>query len=330
MRQLTIKKFLTQTKLGKELCVYIFLLIEVVSSVCYTILRKFIYSSAGGIFIMEKKTTNKISAQGTEISILTKGGDDDFFSLTDIAKYKNADYPSETIQNWMRNRSTVEFIGLWERIHNPNFNYLEFEVIENEAGRNAFVLTPKRWIETVGAIGITSKQGRYAATYAHKDIALKFAAWISAEFELYIIKDYQRLKNDESSQASLEWNLQRTLSKINYRIHTDAIKERLIPEQVTKAQASFVYASEADLLNVALFGMTAGQWRANNPDKSGNMRDHATLEQLVVLSNIESINALLIRNGVAQSDRLIQLNNTAITQMKSLVDMSATKKLTQK
>jgi len=269
----------------------------------------------------------KITAQGTEIAVLSRGVDDDFLSLTDIAKYKNADYPSEVIQNWMRNRGTVEFLGLWERIHNPDFNYLEFEVIDREAGRNAFVLTPKRWIESVNAIGITSKQGRYAATYANKDIAFKFAAWISAEFELYIIKDYQRLKSDENSRISLEWNLQRTLSKINYRIHTDAIKEQIIPKEVTKAQAAAVYASEADLLNVALFGMTAATWRSNNPSKDGNMRDHATLEQLVVLSNMESINALLIRQGLPQSQRLMQLNNTAITQMKSLVGASLTKKL---
>jgi len=278
----------------------------------------------------KKLLPEKIQAQGTEISVLSQGGDDDFFSLTDIAKYRNAEYPSETIQNWMRNRGTVEFLGLWERIHNPNFNYLEFEVIDNEAGRNSFVLTPKRWIESVNAIGMTSKQGRYAATFAHKDIAFKFAAWISAEFELYIIKDYQRLKQEENSRISLEWNLQRTLSKINYRIHTDAVKERLIPEEITKQQASFVYANEADLLNVALFGKTAAQWRAENPSKEGNMRDYATLEQLVVLSNIESINALLIRQGLPQSDRLVQLNNTAIVQMQSLVGASLQKRLTQK
>jgi hypothetical protein len=274
---------------------------------------------------MAKKET--ITAQGTEIAILPRGSDDDFLSLTDLAKYKNADYPSEIIQNWMRNRSTVEFLGLWERIHNPDFNYLEFEVIDREAGRNSFVLTPKRWIKSVNAIGMTSKQGRYAATYAAKDIAFKFAAWISAEFELYVIKDYQRLKSDENSRAALEWNLQRTLSKINYRIHTDAIKEEIIPKVVTKAQAGFVYASEADLLNVALFGMTAAEWRAANPDKDGNMRDHATLEQLVVLSNMESINALLIRQGLPQNERLIQLNNTAITQMKSLLGASVQKRL---
>jgi len=278
----------------------------------------------------QKILPNTIKAQGTEIAVLSHGGDDDFFSLTDIAKYRNADYPSETIQNWIRNRSTIEFLGLWERIHNPNFNYLEFEVIDREAGRNSFVLTPKRWIESVNAIGMTSKQGRYAATFAHKDIAFKFAAWISAEFELYIIKDYQRLKQEENSRISLEWNLQRTLSKINYRIHTDAVKERLIPEEITKQQASFVYANEADLLNVALFGKTAAQWRAENSGKEGNMRDYATLEQLVVLSNIESINALLIRQGLSQPDRLRQLNTTAIQQMKSLVDASLHKRLIPK
>jgi hypothetical protein len=275
----------------------------------------------------KKLLSDKITAQGTEIAVLSQGTDDDFLSLTDIAKYKNTDYPSHVIQNWMRNRSTVEYLGLWERIHNPNFNYLEFEAIDREAGRNAFVLTPKRWIETVNAVGISSKQGRYAAAYAHKDIAFKFAAWISTEFELYIIKDYQRLKQVENSRISLEWNLQRTLSKINYRIHTDAIKDEIIPKKVTRVQAVAVYASEADLLNVALFGMTAAEWRNANPDKDGNMRDHATLEQLVVLSNMESINALLIRQGMPQSERLIQLNNTAITQMKSLVNGGLQKRL---
>jgi len=275
----------------------------------------------------KKLLPDKITAQGTEIAVLSQGTEDDFLSLTDIAKYKSSNYPSDIIQNWMRNRSTVEFLGLWERIHNPDFNYLEFEVIDHEAGRNTFVLTPKRWIECVNAIGMTSKQGRYAATYAHKDIAFKFAAWISAEFELYIIKDYQRLKQDENSRISLEWKLQRTLSKINYRIHTDAIKETIIPPEITRIQAAAVYASEADLLNVALFGMTASQWRAANPNNEGNMRDHATLEQLVILSNMESINALLIRQGLPQSDRLLQLNTTAITQMKSLVGASLQKKL---
>jgi len=275
----------------------------------------------------KNNSSEKLTAQGTEITVVSQGADNDFLSLTDIAKFKNANYPSEVIQNWMRNRSTVEFLGLWERIHNPAFNYLEFEVIEREAGRNAFVLTPKRWIESVNAMGITSTQGRYAATYANKDIAFKFAAWISAELELYIIKDYQRLKTDENSRLSLEWNLQRTLAKINYKIHTSAVKEELIPHEITKSQASYIYATEADLLNVALFGVTAAQWRNANPDKEGNMRDYATLEQLVVLSNMESINALLIRQGLSQKERLLQLNNTAITQMKSLVSASLKKRL---
>jgi len=269
---------------------------------------------------MAKK--DKIIVQGTEITVLSKGKDGDYICLTDIARFNNQGFPSDVIQNWMRNRSTVEFLGLWERVMNPNFNYPEFEVIERDAGKNSFVLTPKKWIESVRAIGFTATQGRYAAVFAHKDIAFKFASWISAEFELYIIKDYQRLKEDEQHRLSLEWNLQRTLSKINYRIHTDAIREQLIPSVVTKEQASVIYASEADLLNVALFGKTAAQWRAENPDTKGNIRDTATLEQLVVLSNMESVNALLIRQKLSQSERLIQLNHVAITQMKSLVDNS--------
>ena len=277
-----------------------------------------------------KKQEGKIIAKETEITVLSQDNSEDFLSLTDIARHRNANYPSEVIQNWMRNRSTLEFLGLWERIHNPNFNYLEFEVIDHEAGHNSFVLTPKRWIENVNAIGIISKQGRYAVTYAHKDIAFKFAAWISAELELYVIKDYQRLKSEESNRASFGWNLQRTLSKINYRIHTDAVKEKIIPEKVTREQASYVYASEADLLNVALFGITAAQWRARNPNKEGNMRDYATFEQLVVLSNIESINALLIHQGLSQRDRLVQLNSTAITQMNSLAGAALHKRLKQK
>ena len=261
----------------------------------------------------------KISVLGTEIAVV-QIETSDYISLTDMAKYKNADFPSEIIQNWLRNRSTVEFLGLWERLYNPSFNYLEFEVIDKEAGRNSFVLTPKRWSESVNAIGIITKQGRYAQTFAHKDIAFKFAAWISVEFELYIIKEFQRLKTDENKRHSLEWNLQRTLAKINYKIHTDAIRAEIIPNTITKEQVSFVYADEADLLNVALFGKTAKQWREQNPDLKGNMRDYATLEQLVVLSNMESINALLIRQGLSQSQRLIQLNATAITQMKSLMN----------
>ena len=269
----------------------------------------------------------KITAKGTEITVLSKGNEDDYISLTDIARYKNSDYPSEVIQNWLRNRSTVEFLGIWERIHNPDFNYLEFEVIDHEAGRNAFVLTPKRWIEAVGAIGMTSKQGRYAATFAHKDIAFKFASWISAEFELYIIKDYQRLKSDENSRISLDWNVKRVLAKVNYKLHTDAIRDSLIPSKLTLRQKSFVYADEADLLNVALFGQTAVEWRKANPNKDGNMRDHATIEQLLVLANLENVNALFISNGMPQSERIDELNRLARMQLSAILDMNSVKKL---
>lgn len=277
---------------------------------------------------MTNKTfKGKISAQGTEITVLSVGTDDDFISLSDIARYRNAHYPSEVIQNWMRNRSTVEFLALWERIHNPNFNYLEFEVIDREAGRNAFVLTPKRWIETVNAVGITTKQGRYAATYAHKDIAFKFAAWISAEFELYIIKDYQRLKSDENSRISLDWNVKRILAKVNYKIHTDAIRDNLVPSKLTARQRSFVYADEADLLNVALFGMTASEWRKANPNKAGNMRDYATIEQLLVLANLENVNALYIGKDIPQAERVEELNCLARSQMTALLNTSGVKAL---
>ena len=277
---------------------------------------------------MPPKKKETITAQGTEIAVLSKGSEDDFLSLTDIARYKNALEPNVVVANWMRLHNTIEFLGVWERLYNPNFKPLEFEGFMSQAGSNSFTLSPKRWIEATNAIGIISSSGRGGGTFAHKDISFKFASWISVEFELYIVKDYQRLKSDEQQRQSLEWNLQRTLSKINYRIHTDAIKEEIIPKVITKAQAGFVYASEADLLNVALFGMTAGEWRTANPDKDGNMRDHATLEQLVVLSNMESINALLIRQGLPQNERLIQLNTTAITQMKSLVGASIQKHLT--
>jgi len=275
----------------------------------------------------DKVFKDKITAQGTEISVLSQGQDDDFISLTDIARYKNPEFPSDVIQNWMRNRSTVEFIGLWERINNPNFNYLEFEVIDREAGRNAFVLTPKKWIESVNAAGMISKQGRYAATFAHKDIAFKFASWISAEFELYIIKDYQRLKADENSRVSLDWNVRRILAKINYKIHTDAIRENLIPPELTARQRTFVYADEADLLNTALFGMSASEWRKANPDKTGNMRDHATIEQLLVLANLENINALYIGKGISQPERITELNRLARLQLAAIIDTSGVKRL---
>jgi hypothetical protein len=262
-------------------------------------------------------TTEKMTVQGIEVQYKQMNGND-FISLTDIAKYKNADYPSEIIQNWMRNRGTVEFLGLWERLYNIHFNYLEFEVIDKEAGRNAFVLTPKRWIESVNATGMTTKQGRYAETFAHKDIAFKFASWISVEFELYIIKEFQRLK--ETEQKALEWTAKRELAKVNYRIHTDAIKENLIVPTLTQKQISRVYANEADMLNVALFGKTAGEWKEKNPSKKGNMRDYANIEQLLVLANLESYNAILIEQGHQQTDRIVLLNKTAQKQLETLLN----------
>ena len=231
------------------------------------------------------------------------------------------------IQNWLRNRNTIELLGFWEQLYNPNFKPLEFEGFRKQAGLNSFVLTPKRWIETTNAIGLISKSGRYGGTFAHKDIAFEFASWISIEFKLYIIKEFQRLKEDESKRLKLEWSYQRHLAKVNYLIHTDAIKENLIPKELSKTQINFVYANEADLLNVALFGNTAKQWRDNNPTAKGNIRDQATIEQLVVLSNLESINAVLIRQGIEQPERLKQLNQIAITQMTSLVRNSNLKKL---
>jgi hypothetical protein len=228
----------------------------------------------------------------------------------------------------MRNRSTIEFMGLWEKIHNPNFKGVEFDPFLFAAGSNAFTMSPSKWVETTAAIGIFTKTGSGGGTFAHQDIAFEFASWVSSEFKLYLLVEFQRLKKDEQQRLSAEWNLQRTLSKINYRIHTDAIKEQLIPKVVTKTQATTIYASEADLLNVALFGKTAAQWRSENPASKGNVRDIATLEQLVVLSNMESINALLIRQGLSQQDRLIQLNGVAITQMKSLLgNINQTKRL---
>ena len=272
-----------------------------------------------------KKET--VTVQGTEIAVLTHRKDD-YISLTDMAKYKNADTTGIVIANWMRTGYTLNFLGAWERLYNPDFNVIEFDNIKIESTDNSFILSTKQWVERTNAIGITAKPGRYGGTYAHRDIAFEFATWLSPEFKLYLITEFQRLKSDEQQRQSLEWNLQRTLSKINYRIHTDAIKEQIIPKEITRAQAAAVYASEADLLNVALFGMTAAEWRSANPDKDGNMRDHATLEQLVVLSNMESINALLIRQGLPQKERLMQLNSTAITQMKSLVSASLPKRLT--
>jgi hypothetical protein len=272
-------------------------------------------------------TSNKrIHVEGTAIS-LYETNKEAFISLTDIARHRDAERSDYILQNWMRNRSTIEFIGLWEQFNNPNFNSIEFDGIKNQAGSNSFSLTPKRWIEATNAIGIVSKTGRYGGTFAHKDIAFEFATWLSASFKFYLIKEFQRLKEVVNNKEQLEWNLQRTLSKINYKIHTDAVKENLVPLVVSKHQASLVYANEADVLNVALFGITAKQWQERNPDVGGNIRDSATLEQLVVLSNLESINALLIRQGITQEARLLELNKVAITQMKSLIGNATLKKL---
>ena len=235
----------------------------------------------------------KIEVQGIEI-VLYEDNSNDFISLTDIARHKDTSHTDDIIKNWLRNRNTIELLGFWEMIYNPDFKPVEFDGFRKQAGLNSFVMTPKRWIESTNAIGIVSKAGRYGGTFAHKDIALEFASWISIEFKLYIIKEFQRLKEDENNRLNLEWNLQRTISKINYQIHTNAIKENLVPKEISQQQTSFVYANEADLLNVALFGITAKEWRENNPNEKGNIRDFATLEQLVVLSNMESINALLI------------------------------------
>lgn len=272
------------------------------------------------------KSSSKIIVQETEITFINKETGE-YISLTDIAKYRNPVEPFSIINNWMRSRSTIEFLGLWEKLNNPDFKPIEFERFRNEAGSNYFVLSPQRWIESTNATGIISKSGRYGGTFAHTDIAFEFASWISSEFKLYLITEFKRLKQDENYRLQLEWNLQRTISKINYRIHTDAIKENLIPKEITKQQASFVYANEADLLNVALFGITAKEWRDSNPNNSGNIRDYATLEQLVVLSNMEGINALLIQQGLTQSERLVQLNKVAITQMKSLLASNTIKRL---
>ncbi len=268
----------------------------------------------------------KINVKGIDV-VLYEHKNEDFISLTDLARHKEPNHTDDIIKNWMRNRNTIELLGFWETIYNPVFKPVEFDGFRKQAGLNSFVMTPKRWIESTNAIGIVSKAGRYGGTFAHKDIALEFASWISIEFKLYVIKEFQRLKDDENNRLKLEWNLQRTLAKVNYQIHTDAIKENLIPKEVTKQQAAFVYANEADLLNVALFGTTAKTWRDNKPDQKGNMRDDASLEQLVVLSNMESINALLIGQGLSQSERLLQLNKIAITQMKSLLQNKALKNL---
>jgi len=249
---------------------------------------------------------------------------EDYISLTDMIKAKEGDF---FISDWLRNRNTVEYLGIWESINNPLFNYGEFAIIKSMAGLHSYRISAREWIEKTNSIGIKATAGRYGGTYAHKDIAFEFGMWISAEFKIYLIREFQRLKEDENCRLKLEWNLQRTLAKINYHIHTDAIKENLIPREVSGKQMSLTYASEADLLNVALFGLTAADWRSANPGEAGNVRDHASLEQLVVLSNLESINAVMIQQGLSQGERLKQLNQIAIMQMKSLLGHKTIRKL---
>ncbi len=262
----------------------------------------------------------KIEIDGKEISIISN----EYISLTDMAK---SQMQEAIIIKWLSLKSTIEYVGEWESLYNSDFNYTEFGIIKNAAGSNNFVLSVKQWIEHTQAIGITAKAGRYGGTYAHKDIAFHFGMWISPKFQLLLVKEYQRLKEEESNRNQLEWNIQRTLAKVNYRIHTDAIKENLIPKEITRQQITLIYANEADLLNVALFGMTAKEWREINSDSKGNIRDEASIEQLVVLSNMESINALLIQQDLPQNERLVQLNKVAIAQMKSLIESRVMKKL---
>ena len=265
----------------------------------------------------------KINVQQTAITLL-KVNEQDYISLTDIARHKSDD-PTAVIGNWMRNRNTIEYLGVWETLYNPGFKPLEFDGFRKEAGLNAFTLSPQKWINTTGAIGIVSRSGRYGGTFAHKDIAFKFASWISVEFELYLVKEFQRLKEQE--QAQIGWNAKRELSKINYRIHTDAIKQNLIPQEITPAQASRIYANEADVLNMALFGMTALEWRDKHPDLKGNIRDYASINELICLSNMESLNAVFIQDGIPQRERLIRLNRIAIQQMQVLEDLTGGREL---
>ena len=266
---------------------------------------------------MSKGKKDTIEAKGFAIQIYTEDFRNDYISLTDIARYKNMHEPKDVVKNWLRVRDTIEFLGLWETIHNPNFKGVEFDSFRKEAGTNAFTLSPQRWIENTNSIGIISKSGRGGGTFAHPDIAMEFASWISAEFKLYLIQDYKRLKSDENSKLSLEWNLNREISKINYKIHTDAIKEYLL-EDLTNEQLSYKYASEADMLNVALFNKRAKQWREENSDLKGNMRDYASLNELLVLANMESYNAILIGKGMEQKERMIELRKLARTQLTSL------------
>lgn len=260
----------------------------------------------------------EIGVNGLVINLRREKGDE-YISLTDIARKKNPLEPKDVVKNWLRSKSTIEFLALWEKINNPDFKGVEIDSLLFQAGSNSFTLSPSKWVESTKAIGIITSTGKYGGTFAHSEIALEFASWVSPEFKLYLITEIKRLKTAESDQQNLNWSVQRTLAKINYKIQTDAIKESLVPKSLTKKQTSIIYANEADLLNVALFGLTAEQWKNNNPRFDGNMRDHATLEQLVVLSNMESINGLLIQQNISASERILQLNHVAISQIKSLL-----------
>ena len=259
---------------------------------------------------------DKLIVRGTEVNIQWNVERDDYISLTDIAKVKDSDNPRYIIQNWMRNRNTIEFLGVWETLYNPNFNRVEFDAFRSQAGLNSFVMTPQKWIDSTAAIGIISKAGRYGGTYAHKEIAFEFASWISVEFKLYLVKEFERLKAEEMRRFG--WDIKRNLAKINYRIHTDAIKENLIPPELSAKQTSLVYASGADVLNMALFGMTAKEWRDSHPELKGNIRDYANVSQLVCLANLENLNAVFISEGMPQAERLARLNAIAISQMQVL------------
>lgn len=269
---------------------------------------------------------DKLSVLDKEIGFYNKNKED-YLSLTDIAKYKNQNHPADVVKNWLRGRFTIEFLGLWEKINNPQFKLVEFDQFKYEAGSNSFVLSPQKWIETTNARGIISKSGNFGGTYAHKDIAFEFASWISVEFKLYLIKEFQRLKGEESERNSLDWDIKRNLVKINYKIHTSAIKNHLIPEPVSRSKENLIYASEADILNIALFGMTAKEWRENNKDLDGNIRDYADVSQLICLSNLENLNALFIGEGIDKMERLKKLNGLAIEQMIILTRHSEEHKL---
>ena len=271
-----------------------------------------------------------IEAKGITIRARLSSYGDDYISLTDIAKYEDEDNPRYIIQNWMRNRSTVDYLAIWEELHNPNFNRVEFEAVTKNAGRNAFVMTPQKWIDSTNAIGIISKSGRYGGTYAHSDIAFEFASWISAEFKLYIIKDYQRLKQAESDHLSLDWSARREIAKTNYKVHTDAIKEHIIDEKLPARYVNYTYANEADLINVALFGMTAKDWRDKHPKEKGNIRDLANLPQLIILANLEMLNAEFIKAGLPQRERLQKLHDIAVSQLKSISNSASVKRLQER